>query len=424
MATRDWDLASRDSYLVKSFGAAAALLLAASPVLAQDSNTASNAPEPAAETVGPRELSNFSLNGTVTREAQPDAQRPASTVRQPSPRSEPPASASAERPAPPRAAPSGESPPRPAVSALDAVPSRPQARQAAEAAAAAATASPAFSTPIASPPPAEPASGLSPLPWLAALLLLGAGAAIYFGRRRQQGRYAVAGVSELAGHPAEPAAPAPRPAPQPTPPPVMRRPEPRPAPAPAPAPIPAGRVTSSLKAPATPPGVVTASLRPWIELELEPSQALVNDEHAAIAFDVTLFNSGSAPARDVAVEACMINAGQQQDVQLSEFFTKPGEVGDKIPTVAPMARITLKSAVRLPRSAVREYEVEGRKLFMPMVAISSRYRWSSGEGQSAAGFLVGRAANDSEKLAPLRLDQGARGWKGLAARRYEKGIRR
>ena len=151
---------------------------------------------------------------------------------------------------------------------------------------------------------------------------------------------------------------------------------------------------------------------------------MVTDDHAAIAFDVTLYNSGSAPARDVAVEACLINAGQQQDVQLTEFYATPGQVQDKIPAVAPMARVTLKSAVRLPRAAVREYEVEGRKLFMPMVAINSRYRWSSGEGQSAASFLVGPAANDSDRLAPLRLDQGKRGWKSLSARRYEKGIRR
>lgn len=183
-------------------------------------------------------------------------------------------------------------------------------------------------------------------------------------------------------------------------------------------------MTTSLRAAPQPAGVVTASLRPWIELELEPSQAVVSDEQAAIAFDVTLFNSGSAPARDVAVEACLINAGQQQDVQLSEFYTSPGEVRDKIPAVAPMSRITLKSAVRLPREAVQEYEVEGRKLFMPMVAVSSRYRWSSGEGQSGASFLVGASAKDSAKLGPLRLDQGARGWKKLAARRYEKGIRR
>ncbi len=254
------------------------------------------------------------------------------------------------------------------------------------------------------------------MPWIAALLLLGAGAVIYFGRQRRGERYSAAGVNEFRGP-----APEPRPAPLPPirpaiAPPTARRPEALPEPT--------GTITSSLRTPALPAGLVASSLRPWIELELEPSQALVNDDHAAIAFDVTLFNSGSAPARDVAVEACLINAGQQQDVQLTQFYATPGEARDKIPAVAPLARVTLKSAVQLPRSAVQEYEVEGRKLFMPMVAVNSRYRWSSGEGQSAASFLVGRTANDRDKLGPLSLDRGARGWKGLAARRYEKGIRR
>ena len=102
----------------------------------------------------------------------------------------------------------------------------------------------------------------------------------------------------------------------------------------------------------------------------------------------------------------------------------PETGADNSEWIAPLTRITLKSAVRLPRAAVQAYEVEGRKLFMPMVAVNSHYRWSSGEGQSGASFLVGRTANDSDKLAPLRLDQGKRGWKGLGARRYEKGIRR
>ena len=253
-----------------------------------------------------------------------------------------------------------------------------------------------------------------------ALLVLAAGAAIYFGLQRRNGRYQVANGNEYFE-----AVPEPRPEPQ-------RAPAPLPRQATAAEPLvrrptaePAGAVTSSLRtaAPAV-PGGITSSLRPWIDLELEPSQAMLTDEHAAIAFDVTIINSGSAPARDVAVEACMINAGDQQDAQLGEFYMAPSTVRDKIPAVAPMGRVTLKSAVRLPRSSVREYEVEGRKLFMPMVAINSRYRWSSGEGQSGASFLVGgRAANDSEKLSPLRLDKGQRGWKALAARRYEKGIR-
>ena len=388
----------------------AALLLVGSPLLAQE-NAADNAPPPAPATnIGPRELSNFSLDGTVTRRAdQPAvAEPPAATaapsttpaVRQPTARP-----ATTERPAPSSAS-----------TAIDPIPNRPSLRgPSAGAATAAMVPSPAVAQPAGSEPlpPAAP-SGFSPLPWIAALLLLGAGAVVYFGRQRRSQRYAAPGASEfVAPHPASRPPPAPR----------VARPDAPPAPKPDPVPETAGAVTSSLRAPALPAGLVSTTLRPWIELELEPSQALVTDEHAAIAFDVTLFNSGSAPARDVAVEACLINAGQQQDVQLSEFYSTPGEVRDKIPAVAPLARVTLKSAVRLPRGAVQEYEVEGRKLFMPMVAVNSRYRWSSGEGQSAASFMVGRSANDRDKLGPLRLDQGAKGWKGLAARRYEKGIR-
>jgi hypothetical protein len=406
--------------LVRYFGIAAALLLAGSPLAAQENVTAAAPPPAPAENIGPRELSNFSLNGTVTREAQPAAQPPASPARQPAARNAVPAGSTTDRPAPVRVAATAPNVDRPSQGpAIDPISARPTLRQGARTATAA---TPALTGPISVPPiPTETSPAFSPLPWIAALLALGAGAVIYFGRRRRQGRHATAGVSEFFGEVAVPRPASPAPAPrQPAksaPEPVVRRPQP-------PAPPPAGAVTSSLRAASPPAGIVASSLRPWIELELEPSQAMLTDEHAAIAFDVTLYNSGSAPARDVAVEACLINAGQQQDVQLSEFYTNPGEVRDKIPAVAPMARITLKSAVRLPRAAVQEYEVEGRKLFMPMVAVNSRYRWSSGEGQSAASFLVGRAADISEKLAPLRLDQGKRGWKGLAARRYEKGIRR
>jgi len=399
-------------------------LLAATPLAAQDNATAAPPPAPApAENIGPQELSNFSLNGTVTRRAEPAQQPATEQPRAAEVRTSAPPSAG-ERPAPTRqAASETRSTQAQPSTVVDPIPGRRRLPQSADAAAAAATAAQDVGSPLPAAPPAAAPSGFSPLPWLAALLLLGAGAAIYFGRQRQRGRYAVSGgVSEYLGQTPQPqpapVPPAPRQAAPPAPAPVAR---PQPAP---PAPNPAGVVTSRLRAAPVLPGVVTASLRPWIELELEPSQAMVTDEHAAIAFDVTLYNSGSAPARDVAIQACLINAGQQQDVELSEFYTSPGDVRDKIPAVPPMGRITLKSAVRLPRSAVQEYEVEGRKLFMPMVAVNSRYRWSSGEGQSAASFLVGPAANDSQKLAPLRLDQGKRGWKSLAARRYEKGIRR
>lgn len=418
-------MTSKVSNLVWRSGLVAVLLLAGAPLLAQDNATTSTPPPAPAGDIGPRELSNFSITGTVTRPTQqePAAEPQATASSQPAAREATPGTTVAERAATSRLIATG----RPAVpsqqAAIDPIAKRPTLRSPGTEAIAPPT--PTQSRPVVPLPAAAP-SGFSPLPWIAALLLIGAGAVIYFGLQRKRQRYAAPGVSEFVPE-------TPAPAPVRTPPagrtaaaPVPKAgtsPPPAVSPRPDPIPTPRGTVTSSLRSPAPPTGLVSAGLRPWIELELEPSQALLTDEHAAIAFDVTLYNSGSAPARDVAVEACLINAGQQQDVQLNQFYSTPGAVRDKIPAVAPLARVTLKSAVRLPRSAVQEYEVEGRKLFMPMVAVNSRYRWSSGEGQSAASFMVGRAADDRAKLGPLRVDQGARGWKGLAARRYEKGIR-
>jgi len=159
-------------------------------------------------------------------------------------------------------------------------------------------------------------------------------------------------------------------------------------------------------------------------VELEPDRALLDENGAAIAFNVTLVNSGSAPARDVSIEACLLNAGAKQDVELTEFYQRPRKDSDSIPIIAPQSRIPLRTAVKIPREMIQEYEVEGRKLFMPMVAVSTRYRWSSGEGQTGVSFLVGKGREEEERLAPFRVDQGARSWKGLGARRYEKGLRR
>jgi len=272
-------------------------------------------------------------------------------------------------------------------------------------------------------------------------LALAGGGLLWFGRQRRQGqRYASAGnapidiVSALDSGPRadrsvvgsprpdpivpprsvpSPAAASPLPltSRKPLPTTLMPQPQPQPRVQPRPDPI-------------VPAGIVSTGLRPWIDVELSPDRALLDEQGAAIAFEVTLYNSGNAPARDVIIEAKLINAGAGQDVELSAFFTADTAVGDPIPHIAPYARVPLRSAVRLPRAAISEYDYEGRKLFMPMVAISVRYRWSTGDGQSAAGFLVGQGADGQDKLAPLRVDRGARSWNGLGARRYEKGVRR
>ena len=426
------------SRLVRALVAATlAAGLAAGPLTAQETgnSAASSGPQSPgnATDIGPGELSNFSLGGTVTRPTE----RPAATPTQPQPATA----------APPAAArPSTSTSARPVASATTAGPAAsppasdllrrpPSLPDAASATTIAATPPITDLGPTTSEVAPLTADGFSPLPWIVALLAAAGLGVILYGRSRRHNRgYAAASqtpidiVRERAPMPMPVPTPAPRaaapPQPKPDPAPLasgpgVRRPlpttlMPRPAAVPTPAP----------KAdPTVPGGIVSTGLRPWIDVELVSDRALLDEDGAAIAFEVTLFNSGSAAARDVVIEARLLNAGHSQDSELSAFFTEAATVGDPIPQIIPFARIPLRSAVRLPKSAIREYEYEGRKLFMPLVAISVRYAWSSGSGQTAAGFLVGQGAAGQEKLAPLRLDRGNRSWKGLGVRRYEKGLR-
>ena len=73
---------------------------------------------------------------------------------------------------------------------------------------------------------------------------------------------------------------------------------------------------------------------------------------------------------------------------------------------------------------VREYEAGGRRLFVPLIAFNTSYRWSGGEGRTSAAFLVGHAQRGSDRLAPLRLDTGAQRLQGLAVRMLDEQQRR
>lgn len=412
------------------FALLAAIALA--PAAAQDA-----APPPEqSDAVGPRELENFNLEGRVTRPAEQQQQQDAPVTQ---PVSAPPTRTETTPAREGNTASRADDQPRrqaagpvradPASDLLTRAPTRPQPRAAQSATPNSAPATPPRAALVT---PADEGSS-SLLVWIAALLFAAGGAVVYWFVRHGRGAspayaggYARTNARpEPAPAPAQPSKPLPRVA---TPPvadePIVRRPMPTTFRPKADAPV-SGAVTTSSPKPASanPVGIVASSLRPWIEVELSPDRALVDDNGAAIAFNVTLFNSGSAPARDVSIEACLLNAGARQDAELSEFYKKPRKGTDSIPVIAPQSRVPLRTAVKIPRDMIHEYEVEGRKLFMPMVAVSTRYRWSSGEGQTGVSFLVGKDQEEQARLAPLRIDQGTRSWKGLGARRYEKGLR-
>lgn len=380
------------------------LLTAGAPALAQDATAPAQN-----ELIGNPQLRGFSLNGTVTREAPEPAQvqsAPSQTSRQPAEQS----SQAAARPSQPAresaAAPGRAEPParqqpsraESAASRLDLPPPTPAGRIDSPSlmpGEAPSLASQSAFVPAAADPELEAsAGGLSMLPWLIVALAFAAAAAWYF--LRQRPRESFAGAGALAFE-------APSPAPSPAPP--VRTPPPA--------------------APAKPAsvGIVSTRLRPWIEIEFTPQRAIVDEQKAAIAFELSVFNSGSAPARDVLLEASMFNAGPMQDQQIRMFFENPVAKGDRIPVIPPLKRVAVNTAVFLPREQIRPIEVEGRQLFVPLIAFNALYGWSTGSGQSSASYIVGKLTN-GEKLAPFRLDLGARVFRNLEAREHELRLRK
>ena len=370
---------------------------------------ATNTPAPA--TVGPQELQNFRLPGTTTRPADqqpaaPATVAPAQADGAGSPEAEVTVPSARRLAAPPHerkaatAAPSPIPAPPPASTVdLSAVPQ--------EAPVTAAPA-PSFDIPSASlsqSPVTDGASvrSLSLLPWLLAAVILAAGIGFLLWRRRPREAAAGAANFELF-EAAEPAAGAPRPAPA-----SAIAPKPLPPP-----PLPPVPTPPKPAAPAS-GGIIASRLRPALQIGVHPLRCVIGDDQVAIEFELELFNAGAAPARAVLAEASLLNAGSTQDQELGAFFSNPVGDGPRIDAIPPMKRVTLTSQVLAPREAIQEYELAGRKAFVPVIAFNALYEWSGGNGQTSEAYLVGRKTS-GDKLGPLRLDAGSREFRSLSAR--------
>lgn len=380
-------------------GLAAALALGPAGASAQQAQPAASSTPPA-DTVGPRELQNFSLQGTVTKPA--DQPPPA-----PSPRVSPTRGEQATTTPPPirpaRRAPAALEKSAPVARHIEAAALPPSS--AGRAAAPAPIVAPPAAQPAVAPAPlsAEPPPTVAPqhrvwvLPWLLALLAAVVGAAFLFWRSRT--REALAGGPQVD---------------------FLAPPEPLPAPsAPAPAPPPSAPPPQ----PAPPSlGIVSSGLRPWLEIIPQPLRCIVTDDSVTLEIALELFNSGNLPARDVIVEAALINAGADQEQALAAFFARPPANGERMEVIPPLARTGFATQIVMPRTAVQPFDVGGRWVFVPLLALNGFYRRGSGDGQTSVAFLVGREGK-SDKLAPFRLDLGPRIFRGLGARPLPGGVR-
>jgi len=247
-------------------------------------------------------------------------------------------------------------------------------------------------------------------PWLLAALLAGAG--VWYYAMRQRSRPALAGApmpfEPSANESALPRAPASASAPPP------RQTAARPAAVLPPKPP----VSSKL------PGmIVSTALRPRLDIQFVPERLIVDGERTALQFAASVVNSGNAPARDVLVEAAMFNAGATQDEEIGAFFAHPVGRGERIPELLPLKSVSLRSEVVLATRGLRLFDVDGRKLFVPLIGFNALYRWGGKDAQTSESFIVG-VDTKSEKMGPFRVDTAPRQFRTIAARPHSLRLRK
>ncbi|MGQ0588683.1 MAG: hypothetical protein ACT4N8_04000 [Sphingosinicella sp.] len=345
---------------------------------------AAHAQEAGSNAIGPAQLRDFSLTPkqTIVRQPPPEA-RPAPRVAPPSPATVPPASPTApERPAQPSA--QSQRPP-----AATQPPSAPSEQPAAESQSF--VPAPVPDTNSAPPAPIPAPSEAAPAPdadpgvfgyWAygraaAGRAPLGRGL-IRRRRRREELAYAAA-IEPIAA-----------PAPVPAPPPV-----PRPDPVP----------------------------RPWLELELKTIRASFSAVEAMVEFELSISNTGGSPARNLKIDVKMFNAGREQDQEIGAFFRTAGRESTKLnlPGIHHGATGVIQGEVAMPLEEMKAMKLDGRMLFVPVVAVNALYEWGEGRsGQSSKSYVVGRELETpSEKMGAFRVDQGPRIWRTVGQRQHK-----
>jgi hypothetical protein len=352
------------------------LLCAAAAALAQDSNT-----------VGPEQLRDFDLPGTRSRPAPPPAPAATTTTVPPAatttaPVSSPSRAAPPPRPAPRPAAPTLRAPGSAAAPIVTAAPPSPLPQPEPDPTSFSA---PAPSSPLVVAPEAPAAAGPS-YAWLWALLAAATLALLVFvGLRTRK-------TASASGAEAEGA--------------LFREPAPAPEPEPAPAPD-----LAAIPEPETGP-------RAWLETDLIPDRAAATDTEATVHFELILRNAGTAPAGNIRIDSRMFNASAE--AEMSAFLDGPihEQSGSPHISIAPGGELRIASRIAMPREDVREVVVEGRSLFIPVVAINVAYDWAQrGAGRTSKSWLVGReAASPAAKMGAFRLDLGPRIYRSLGRR--------
>ncbi len=163
---------------------------------------------------------------------------------------------------------------------------------------------------------------------------------------------------------------------------------------------------------------IPAAPRPWLELDIAPERAAATEHEVYVRYALTLTNTGDSDARNIRIDPRLFNAGAESETLA--FFQGPIHDLSGSPHVVlpPGGSLKLNGQVAMANAELREIELAGRRIFVPMVAINVAYDWADGgAGRTSRSWLVGREAQvPTEKMGPFRLDLGPRIYRSVGRR--------
>jgi hypothetical protein len=162
--------------------------------------------------------------------------------------------------------------------------------------------------------------------------------------------------------------------------------------------------------------------RPWLDIELTPERTTADPDESVVEFEMRIHNKGGSTASNIKLQAKLFCSTPEQDKEIAAFHRKqPGEHRTlSIPDIAAGQEFRIKGQVDIKRDQIKVLQVEGRLLFVPLIAVNAFYSWgNSRSGQTSKSFLVGREQADAaDKMAPFRMDLGPRVYRTVGQRPY------
>ena len=151
--------------------------------------------------------------------------------------------------------------------------------------------------------------------------------------------------------------------------------------------------------------------RPWLEFLMRPMRAGTNRDNAIVEFELTVGNTGDAPARDVRISTWVVAAGDGTDNERS-LIDPPADAATQRVAIDAGEGATVEAKIGVSKEGADES-------ILPVVHADARYTLPDGsEGRTHASFAVGVPAAESGELQPFLTDRSSGLRENVEARLY------